>query len=78
MVERIFGQYIYDLEEDLISVMEEAIQSGEILAERSASKLASLFLSSYYGLRVMNSATMNRELADRIVESTLDAIFSRV
>ena len=27
MVERIFGQYIYDLEEDLISVMEEAIQS---------------------------------------------------
>ena len=46
MVERIFGQYIYDLEEDLISVMEEAIQSGEILAERSASKLASLFLAT--------------------------------
>lgn len=78
MVERIFGQYIYDLEEELITVMGEAIQSGEILAERSAKQQASLFISSYYGLRVMNSATMNRELADRIVESTLDAIFSRV
>ncbi|MGV2686751.1 hypothetical protein GNF82_20990 [Clostridium perfringens] len=47
MVDRIFGQFIYDLEEDLISVMEEAIPSGEIPAERSAKQLARLFLSSY-------------------------------
>jgi len=75
MVERTFGEYLQTLEEHIIAAIEAGIQSGEISDRHSAFQLAQLFLSSYYGLRVLNSATLNRERALQIVESTLDVMF---
>ncbi|ANY75986.1 TetR/AcrR family transcriptional regulator [Paenibacillus ihbetae] len=75
MVERTFGEYLQTLEKHIIAAIEAGIQSGEISGKHSAIKLAQLFLSSYYGLRVLNSATLNRDRALQIVESTLDVMF---
>ncbi|MFD0713254.1 TetR/AcrR family transcriptional regulator [Paenibacillus sp. GCM10027626] len=75
MVEEIVAKHVKLLVEALTKVMEEGLRTGEIAKNRSAAELASLFLSSYYGLRVLNTATQNRVLAEQIIKGTIDSIF---
>jgi len=74
MVEQIMTRHIGFLEDELCRQIERGCESGEITSGRPVKELASLFLSSYYGLRVLNSSSQNRELANTIVEGTLAAI----
>lgn len=74
MVEVVAGRHVELLEKVLCGVMENGITSGEITSGRSALELARLFLSSYYGLRVLNTSTRNRDMARQIVEGTLASI----
>lgn len=75
MVEEVVTRHIGFLEDALCDLMEQGAQTGEITSGRPAKELASLFLSSYYGLRVLNSSSQNRDLAKSIVEGTLAAIY---
>lgn len=74
-VERIFNQHVNLLEGALQQAIEMGRKSGEIPAERQTAELASLFLSSYYGLRVLNVAVQNRDRAVKMAEATLAAMF---
>jgi len=74
MVEQTITRHIGLLEEELCRQIEHGCESGEITSGRPVKELASLFLSSYYGLRVLNSSSQNRELVNTIVEGTLAAI----
>jgi TetR/AcrR family transcriptional repressor of nem operon len=74
VVERVVGRHVELLEQALCRVMETGLKTGEISSERSALEMARLFLSSYYGLRVLNTATQNRDMAVHIVNGTLAAI----
>ncbi|MFF2015612.1 MULTISPECIES: TetR/AcrR family transcriptional regulator [Paenibacillus] len=75
MVEQVATRHIGFLEEMLSGLMEQGIETGEITSGRAAKELAGMFLSSYYGLRVLNSSAQNRDLANTIVEGTLAAIY---
>ncbi|MBB6670433.1 TetR/AcrR family transcriptional regulator [Cohnella nanjingensis] len=70
-VERIFDQHVTLLRQALERAIEAGRQAGELPQPRTTSELASLFLSSYYGLRVLNAAVQNRAMAEQIVEGTL-------
>lgn len=74
-VERIFNQHVNRLEEALRQTIEEGRNSGEIALSRGTNELASLFLSSYYGLRVLNVAAQSRERAVQTAEATLNLLF---
>ncbi|GKS10294.1 TetR/AcrR family transcriptional regulator [Paenibacillus chitinolyticus] len=75
MVEKVAVRHIELLEKELCLLMEQGIGSEEIIAAgRTAKELANVVLSCYYGLRVLNSATRNREMARTIVEGTLAAL----
>lgn len=75
VVKRIFGRNVELLEQALCRLMEAGLQSGDVSSDRSALEMARMFLSSYYGLRVLNKGTQNREMAMHIVEGTLAAIY---
>lgn len=75
MVEQLFSRHVEHLETALCRLMETGRQSGEISSDRPALELARLFLSSYYGFRVLNTGTQNRDLALHVIEGTLNAIF---
>ncbi|MFC3746818.1 TetR/AcrR family transcriptional regulator [Paenibacillus sp. GCM10012306] len=75
MVEQVATRHIAYLEEAFYLLMEQGIATGEITSGRDAKELGSVFLSSYYGLRVLNSSAQNRVLANTIVEGTLAAIY---
>ncbi|OZB98276.1 TetR/AcrR family transcriptional regulator [Paenibacillus sp. XY044] len=74
-VERIFKQHVALLEQAIEDTIREGQASGVISRDRETSELAALFLSCYYGLRVIYPGTMNRTLARRIIDSTLAAMF---
>lgn len=80
-VDRIFQRHVGLLEDMIIAVLHEALDSGELQLADSESpdtqvaELAAMLLSSFYGLRVLNKGTQNRELAHRIANGTLTAIF---
>ncbi|MET3291736.1 UNVERIFIED_CONTAM: TetR/AcrR family transcriptional repressor of nem operon [Brevibacillus sp. OAP136] len=75
MVEKVFTRHVERLEKAICGVIKSGQESGEIAADRSSGQLAALFLSSYYGLRVLNTGTQNRQLAEQIIAGALDAIF---
>ncbi|GIO29449.1 MULTISPECIES: TetR/AcrR family transcriptional regulator [Paenibacillus] len=74
-VERIFKQHVDLLEHAIEKTIKTGQETGEIPRNREASELADMFLSSYYGLRVIYPATLNRGLAERIIQGTLSSIF---
>ncbi|GGD81660.1 TetR/AcrR family transcriptional regulator [Paenibacillus nasutitermitis] len=74
-VERIFKQHVELLEQAIRKAIEIGRNAGEISQQHQTSELASMFLSSYYGLRVLNAAVQNREMAAHIVEGTLASFF---
>lgn len=76
MVEGFVTKHVEKLREALVSVMEEGLQTKEISKGSSAEELASLFLSSYYGLRVLNTSMKNRELSNQIATGIIETIFS--
>ncbi|UHA73443.1 TetR/AcrR family transcriptional regulator [Paenibacillus sp. 481] len=75
MIEEIVSRHVELLKQAMEKVMEEGLRTGEISSKRSAVDLASLFLSSYYGFRVLNTSTQNRTLAEQIMNGTMEAIF---
>ncbi|UNK16321.1 TetR/AcrR family transcriptional regulator [Paenibacillus sp. N3/727] len=75
MVEEIVSKHVELLIQAIEKVMEEGLRTGEISKKQSAVDLASLFLSSYYGFRVLNTSTQNRTLAEQIMNGTIDSIF---
>ncbi|MBD8499745.1 TetR/AcrR family transcriptional regulator [Paenibacillus arenosi] len=75
VVESIVSRHIELLKEAMEKIMEEGLRTGEIPRQRSAVDLASLFLSSYYGFRVLNTSTQNRALAEQIMNGTMESIF---
>jgi TetR/AcrR family transcriptional repressor of nem operon len=75
-VDQMFNEHIELLQIALCRTLEKAQSTGEISSERPILEMASLFLSSYYGLRVLNKGTQNRDMAALIVNGTLAAIFS--
>ncbi|WP_145946405.1 TetR/AcrR family transcriptional regulator [Paenibacillus sp. Y412MC10] len=74
-VEKIFKQHLGLLEHAIEDAIREGQSSGEICRERETSEVAAMFLSCYYGLRVIYPGTMNRALARQIIDGTLVAIF---
>ncbi|MBT2619114.1 MULTISPECIES: TetR/AcrR family transcriptional regulator [unclassified Bacillus (in: firmicutes)] len=76
MVEGFVTKHVEKLREALVSVMEEGLQTKEISKCSSAEELASLFLSSYYGLRVLNTSMKNRDLSNQIATGIIETIFS--
>ncbi|SCW65869.1 transcriptional regulator, TetR family [Paenibacillus tianmuensis] len=74
-VERIFKQHVDLLEQALQQAIETGQMSGEISRTHPASDLAYLFLSNYYGLRVLNAAAQNRERAVQMAKATLEVLF---
>jgi hypothetical protein len=76
MVEGFVTKHVEKLREALVSVMEEGLQTKEISKGSSAEELASLFLSSYYGLRVLNTSMKNRDLSNQIATGIIETIFS--
>ncbi|MEW4371225.1 TetR/AcrR family transcriptional regulator [Paenibacillus kandeliae] len=80
-VDRIFRRHVDLLEDMIVAVLKEAVESGELQLPDSQStdtqvaELAAMLLSSFYGMRVLNKGTQNRELAHRIASGTLTAIF---
>lgn len=74
-VERIFCRHVDLLERAIEEAMIEGQSNGEVPADRDAGELAALYLSSYYGLRVLHPGTMNRERTSRIIDGVLAAIF---
>jgi TetR/AcrR family transcriptional regulator, transcriptional repressor for nem operon len=75
MVEEIVSKHVELLIQTMENVMEEGLRTGEISKKCSAVDLASLFLSSYYGFRVLNTSTQNRRLAEQIMNGTMESIF---
>lgn len=75
VVDQMFNDHVELLQEVLCRVIESGQSTGEIAKTRSAPELVSLFLSSYYGLRVLNKGTKNQDMAVHIVNGTLAAIF---
>lgn len=75
VVDQMFNRHIELLQEELCRVFEAGQLTGEIAQNRPVQELASLFLSSYYGLRVLNKGTQNKNMALQIVNGTLAAIF---
>lgn len=74
-IEEIVSRHVELLKQTVEKVMEEGLRTGEISKKRSALDLASLFLSSYYGFRVLNTSTQNRTLAEQIMNGTMESIF---
>ncbi|MFC5406635.1 TetR/AcrR family transcriptional regulator [Cohnella soli] len=74
VVERLFTRHVDLLERTLHLAIETAQMSGEISRTHQASDLVHLFLSNYYGLRVLNAA-QNRERAVQIAKATLEIVF---
>ncbi|CAG7653049.1 TetR/AcrR family transcriptional regulator [Paenibacillus allorhizosphaerae] len=70
-VKRIFDRHVDLLKQALIRAAEAGISAGEISREKDAAETANMILSSYYGLRVLNAAVQNREMAAQIVEGTI-------
>ncbi|MEC1177098.1 TetR/AcrR family transcriptional regulator [Metasolibacillus meyeri] len=75
MVQEIFSRHVEALKQAIEKVMEEGLRTGEILKKQSAKELASLFLSSYYGFRVLNVSMQDRVLAEQVVKGTMESIF---
>jgi len=75
MVQEIFSRHVELLKQAIEKVMEEGLQTGEISKKQTAEELASLFLSSYYGFRVLNVSMQNRMLSEQIMKGTLESIF---
>lgn len=75
MVEKIASRHVMLLDNLLCHVIEQGLESGEIASGRPALELARTFLSSYYGMRILNASARDRHLADNIVEGTLASIF---
>ncbi|MCJ8014575.1 TetR/AcrR family transcriptional regulator [Paenibacillus sp. KQZ6P-2] len=75
MVQEIFSRHVELLKRAIEKVMEEGLQTGEISKNQSAEELASLFLSSYYGFRVLNVSMQNRILAEQVIKGTMECIF---
>ncbi|GAA0393954.1 TetR/AcrR family transcriptional regulator [Paenibacillus motobuensis] len=75
VVEKIFKQHVDLLEQAIWKAIRRGQETGEISNVKSTDELAGMFLSSYYGLRVIFPATMNYALAERIIDGTLDTIF---
>ncbi|WP_107839744.1 TetR/AcrR family transcriptional regulator [Metasolibacillus meyeri] len=75
MVQEIFSRHVEALKQAIEKVMEEGLRTGEILKKQSAEELASLFLSSYYGFRVLNVSMQDRVLAEQVVKGTMESIF---
>ncbi|MGE7688710.1 TetR/AcrR family transcriptional regulator [Lysinibacillus sp. NPDC097214] len=75
MVQEIFSRHVELLKQAIEKVMEEGLQTGEISKKQTAEELASLFLSSYYGFRVLNVSMQNRMLSEQIMNGTLVSIF---
>ncbi|MBB6730196.1 TetR/AcrR family transcriptional regulator [Cohnella zeiphila] len=73
-VERIFKQHVDRLGQALSEAIEEGRNAGEVPSGRRTSELAALFLSSYYGLRVLNAAAQNRGMADQVAEGVLNVL----
>ncbi|XOK61158.1 TetR/AcrR family transcriptional regulator [Paenibacillus elgii] len=74
-VERLFKRHVDLLEQALQQAIEAGQLSGEISRTHQASDLARLFLSNYYGLRVLNAAAQNRERAVQMANATLEIVF---
>ncbi|GMX60259.1 TetR/AcrR family transcriptional regulator [Paenibacillus elgii] len=74
-VERLFKRHVDLLEQALQQAIETGQMSGEISQTHQASDLAHLFLSNYYGLRVLNAAAQNRERAVQMAKATLEVLF---
>jgi len=75
VVERLFNRHIGMLQKALEQAIADGQDRGEIARDRSSSELAGFYLSSYYGLRVLNAAARNRDMAEQIVKGTLSSIF---
>ncbi|WP_042472571.1 TetR/AcrR family transcriptional regulator [Bacillus ndiopicus] len=75
MVQEVFSRHVEFLNQAIKKVMEEGLETGEIAKKQPAEELASLFLSSYYGFRVLNTSMQNRMLAEQIMNGTLESIF---
>jgi AcrR family transcriptional regulator len=73
-VAALVDHHIKNLEQALCHVMALGQRSGEIKSKRPALELARLFLSSYYGLRVLNKVVQDRNLLLDVVEGTLAAL----
>lgn len=74
-VERLFKRHVDLLKQALQQAIETGQVSGEISRTNQASDLAHLFLSNYYGLRVLNTATQDRESAVQLAKATLEVLF---
>lgn len=75
VVEKIFKQHVDILEQAIWKAIRRGQETGEISKEKSTEELTGMFLSSYYGLRVIFPATMDYALAERIIHGTLNSIF---
>ncbi|KPN95986.1 TetR/AcrR family transcriptional regulator [Lysinibacillus sp. ZYM-1] len=75
MVQEIFSRHVELLNQAIKKVMEEGLQTGEISKKQTAEELTSLFLSSYYGFRVLNASMQNRGLAEQVMNGTLGSLF---
>ena len=75
MVESVASLHVERLESVVCRVIEQGIKSGDITSGRSALELARTFVCSYYGLRILNASTRNRDMAEQIVEGTLANIY---
>ncbi|WP_339320977.1 TetR/AcrR family transcriptional regulator [Paenibacillus sp. FSL W8-0194] len=73
-VERIFKKHVDLLENAIEKAIIQGQEAGEITQNHKASELADMFLSSLYGLGVIYPATLNRSLAERIIEGTLSSL----
>lgn len=75
MVQEIFSRHVELLKQAIEKVMKEGLQTGEISKKQTAEELASLYLSSYYGFRILNVSMQNRMLSEQILNGSLEAIF---
>ncbi|MGM7635176.1 TetR/AcrR family transcriptional regulator [Bacillus sp. Hm123] len=75
MVQEVFSRHVELLKQAIEKVMEEGLRTGEISKNLSTEELASLFLSSYYGFRVLNVSMQNRTLAEQVIKGTMESIF---
>lgn len=62
------------LEQTLLKIVNEGIESHEIESEKTVNDLVQSLLCSYYGLRTLNATIRNKKVAEQMVQATMTNI----
>lgn len=73
-VEAIAQQYVKGLEAKLLSLFDEGIKSGELSKVGSALQGARVFMSGYFGLRLLGRSMRDRMFLEDIANGMIDLL----